>query len=206
MDRGTTWFHRMGDIPGIDWRSPGVERTRLPRHDAKPELRVYEFGGRRHESLWWETPEGGASSSPAQDWTHTEEEQTSEQILKRVYQAIELPGEAADYHFAIQSAAGTLWNRRRDDPNLILRVEELCWLDIHLVEACPQAVAYDGQDGQTYYAITAFHTLISLYEREGYLDDALAVVDRAARFGRQVSGERERLEAKLTGLASEGER
>lgn len=206
MGRDTTWFRRMGDIPDLDWASPGVDRTRLPRHDAKPEFRVYEFDGERHESLWWETSEGGTSGSPAQDWAHTDEDRTAEQILTSLYEALELPGEPADYHFAIQSAASALWSRRRDDPSLILRTEELCWLDIRLIEAYPQSVAYEGQDGETYYAITAFHTLISLYEREGYLDDALAVVGRAARFGRRVPGERERLEAKLAGLASEGER
>lgn len=195
----------MGDVPGVDWDSPGVDRRRLPRHDAEPELHVYEFDGKRHESLWWETADGGTSGSPAQDWVHVEETQTAEGILQRLYEALELPGDAADYHFAIQSAAGALWNRRRDDPSLILKVEELSWLDIRLVEAYPQAVAYEGTDGETYYGITAFHTLISLYEREGYLEEALVVVDRAARF-REVPGERERLEAKKAALAAEGQR
>jgi hypothetical protein len=57
----------------------------LPRHDAEPELHVYEFEGRRHESLWWETVEGGTSGSPAQDWAHTDEEQTARDIVTRLY-------------------------------------------------------------------------------------------------------------------------
>jgi hypothetical protein len=195
----------MGDIPGVEWTSPGVDRRRLRRHYAVPEVQVYEFEGKRQESLWWEAPGGGTSASPASEWARVEEEQSPDGILRRLYEALELPGEVADYHFAIQSAAGALWARRRDDPDLILKVEELCWLDIKLVEAYPQAVSYEGEDGEAYYTITAFHTLISLYEREGFLEDALAVVDRAGRFG-DLQGQRERLEAKVAAVAAEAHR
>ena len=205
MSRGTDWFHRMGDIPGLDWTSPGVDRARLPRHNAKPRVHVFEFEGRRTESLWWDTGDGGTSGSPAQSWLHSEEEQASDVILTRLYEALELPAEPTDYHFAIQTAAGTLWQRRRENPELILEVEKLCWLDIRLAEAWPAAVGEEGEEGEQFYSITAFHTLISLYEREGLLEDALAVAARAIRFGRQVPGERDRLEAKLAAIAAERE-
>ncbi len=203
MARGSTWFRRLGDIPGIEWSSPGVDRLRLPRHDARPELRGYEFEGRRQESLWWE---GGTSASPAQAWVQIDNEQSSEQIVNRLYEALELPGEPTDYHFAIQSVAALLWSRRRQDPNLLIRIEELSWLDIHLIEACPEAISFESQGSESYYGVAAFHTLLLLYEREGYIDDAIAILKRSERFGHDVSADRERLEAKQAAIGAEAAR
>lgn len=207
MARDTEWYPRMGDIPGLDFASPDVDRSKLPGHDSRPETHVFEFDGERRESLWWRTGDGDTSGSPAQAHAHVEEPgRPAAEILRLLYEALELPGQPADYHFAIQSAAGLLWNRRRSEPGVLPKMEELCWLDIQLVEACPQAVSYEGNDGLTYYAITAFHSLISLYEREGFIEEALKVVERAKPFGRQVEGEQERLEAKLAAIQSEGQR
>jgi hypothetical protein len=208
MARGSIWFRRLGDIPGIEWSSPGVDRIRLPRHDARPELRGYEFEGRRQESLWWE---GGTSASPAQAWAQQawaqiDDEQSSEQILNRLYEALELPGEPSDYHFAIQGVAAMLWRRRRQDPSLLMRVEELSWLDIRLVEACPAAITFENQGSESYFGVAAFQTLLSLYEREGYIDDAIAVLKRSEHFRHDVSADRERLEAKQAAITAEDSR
>jgi hypothetical protein len=207
MARDTEWYSRMGDILGLEFTSPDVDRSKLPGHDSTPEVHVFEFDGERRESLWWRTADGDTSGSPAQAHAHDDSaDRPVADILRRLYEALELPGQPADYHFAIQGAAGQLWNRRREERDVLPKMEELCWLDIRLVESCPQAVSYEGTDGATYYAITAFHSLISLYEREGFIADALAVVLRAKPFGRQVEGEQERLEAKLAAIESEGQR
>jgi hypothetical protein len=206
MGRDTEWFRRMGDIPGLDFASPDVERDKLPGHDREPEVQSYEFDGERRESLWWPTPDGDSSGSPAQ--THNqddEQDRPASEVIRRLYESLELPGQPADYHFAIQGTAALLWNRRREEPNVLTKVEELSWLDIRLAEAWPRAVSYDSGDGETYFSITALYTLIKLYEREGFIREALAVVDRAKSFGRQVPGERERLEQKLAAIESEGQ-
>lgn len=208
MARDTEWYRRMGDIRGLEsYSSPGVDRSKLRGHDKTPEVHVFEFEGERRETLWWPTEDGGTSGSPANEHLRDQdEERTASDVMKRLAEALELPGQPADYHFAIQSAASVLHDRRRAEPGVLLNVEQLCWLDIQLVEACPRAVSYESADGETYYSITAFYTLISMYKREGFIREALAVVERAKPFGRQVPGEREDLETRLTAIEAEEHR
>jgi hypothetical protein len=109
-----------------------------------------------------------------------------------MYEGLELPGEPSDYHFLIQHAAEELWRRGRDEPDLLSAAESLCWLDIGLIEARPDA-ASDVVDGKRrFYSITAFRLLIQLYEGKGDLADALRVAEVAADCG-QCEDARQRL-------------
>ena len=108
-------------------------------------------------------------------------------MLKRLWEGLELPGEPSDYHFAIQGAAGALWARRAAEPEVLAWFEHLSWLDLRLVQAVPDAVrdefagAHPGR--QEFFSVSAFHSLISLYSREGLLQEALEVAQLAQRFG-----------------------
>jgi hypothetical protein len=185
------WFRRMGDIPGLDYEPlVSIERTKLARHDAEPRVDRYEFKGRVRESLWWddEDGEGGTSASPAHQvaFGGLDKDLPTSTLLKRLSEGLELPGEASDYHFAIQGVAGALWNRRNREPEVLGWYERLNWLDIQLVQAWPDAVRDEFTDAQPrrsqFYSVTAFGSLTQLYSREGLLQDALKVARLAEQF------------------------
>jgi hypothetical protein len=121
-----------------------------------------------------------------------------------MYEALELPGETTDYHFIIQGCVEELWkrHRRHQDPSLLEHIEHLCWLDIRLVEAQPDAIAFDHNGAQRYFRVLAFEHLICLYEREGFLHDAFEVAQRAAKFSPEATYS-EQLRQRLNRLEAE---
>jgi hypothetical protein len=124
-------------------------------------------------------------------------------VADHCYEGLELPGEPSDYHFLIQGAASELWKRRRDSPELIGEVEYLCGLDLQLVEARPDCITFDQGEGSRFYAITAFGTLIELFEREGALHEALEVAEHAGRYG-QCERQRDDLKERIAVVENEG--
>ncbi len=110
-------------------------------------------------------------------------------------EGLELPGVPSDYHFMIQSTVGELWKRRREEPAGISDVERLCWLDLDLIDARPDCVTYENDEGSSFYAIAGFGMLINLFEREGALHEALEVAQRAERFGQGAQEQRSSLSA-----------
>jgi len=180
------WYRRLADVPGVDYPgSPGVNRGRLPGFNLKPEVKRYDFDSRRSEHLWWNHPDGTSSASPASQWNAQSQEENvpPQAILQRLQEVLELPGVAADYHFAIQGCFERLWQHRYDHPWVLKEIETLCWLDIRLVEAHPDILHINQQDGTVVYARSlAFERLIRMYERNGYLAEALDVAKRATRF------------------------
>jgi hypothetical protein len=206
----------MGDIPGLEYEPPvPVDRTRLEYHDLVPEIHRYkDLDGRAIESLWWEYPaereedEEGTSSSPAHKvaFGGFDRELATSTLLKRLWEGVELPGEGSDYHFAIQGVAGALWSRRKTEPEQLPWIEYLCWLDIRLIRALPDAVRDDYADrrpsGSEFYGVSAFNTLISMYEREGFLQEALAVARIAGEFD-QGQHQIEEIDGRLAMLRAE---
>jgi len=183
----TRWFQRLADIPGVNYPgSPGVQRTRLPGHNLKPDLHQADFGGRRHEYLSWEYRDGTSSSaSPAKNWETQPQpaDAPPQAILQHLSEVLDLPGEPSDYHFAIQGCFERLWSLRREHPWVMNEIEKLCWLDIRLLEALPDTLRHQQSDGTFFYARSiAFERLIQIYERNGYLAEALDVAQRAIRF------------------------
>lgn len=205
----------MGDIPGLDYTPPvEVDRTSLPRHDAVPELHRFEFDGRVHESLHWEYTEieDGEEVSTSASPAHTvafgglDAAQGTRLLLTRLWQGLELPGEASDYHFAIQQVVGFLWSRRIPEPEVLGWVEYLNWLDIELIRAYPNAVRDEYADhhpGRSpFYSVSAFGSLIGMYSREGFLAEALGVARIAEEFD-QGEPLRAELEERLALLRAE---
>jgi hypothetical protein len=195
------WFSRIADVPNIGYEgSSDVKRSKLKGSDAIPEIRAYDFEGQRQEDLWWpSTRDGGSGSSPAKEHALALPHDASIQsVLRHLQETLELPGKPEDYHFAIQGAAQLLWQRRKEEPAILDEVERLCWLDIRLIEAQPQAVTneFRRQGEPAYYQILAFGILLRLYEREGFLHEALAVAELAEKFeqpGSKVEALRQRL-------------
>jgi hypothetical protein len=182
------WFRRFGDIPGVAYMPPSnFDRSKLSGHDAVPEIHVYEFDGRRRENLMWRFDGRATSASPAHELAFGSNavDQPTAEILQRVAEGLELPGEPSDYHFLIQGSAGALWDRRRAEPWALAEVERLCRLDIQLVQALPSAVMADDRAEPKFFRITTFPLLIGLYEREGFLREALEVAEMAVRYGQE---------------------
>ncbi len=182
------WYRRLAEVPGVQYPgSPGIDRTRLLGYTLKPEIYRHNFNGRRSEQLSWPDINGygSSSASPAWNWSRQlqEEDISPKDLLHRLHEALELPGTSSDYHFAIQICCERLWQYRGDESWVLKEIERLCWLDILLLEATPDTLLLQMQDGSSTYAHSlAFERLIRLYERNGYLAEAIDVAQRATRF------------------------
>ncbi|NJP96651.1 hypothetical protein HCN51_45715 [Nonomuraea sp. FMUSA5-5] len=190
----------MADISGMRFAgSPDIDRSRLPDAHVRPRQ---ERGSRY---LYWPTPEGDSSGSPAHrrafaDIGHMD----TNGLVRWVWEGVELPGTASDYHFLLQGAIKQLWSRRRPAPEGLQSVEVFAALDLGLIEAVPHAVAIDEADLTRGFArLASVEVWMKLLETEGALRDAVAVSRRAQRFGE--SYRRADLEAKVAALDAEGQ-
>src|SRR6266849_409834 len=129
MDR---WFSRFGDIPGVEFEgSPGVDRRKLTGHDAVPQVHVLQHEGRRQEALRWVSNGGWGSASPVHSRAFGEpRDMPAAKLLQNVYEGLELPGEPSDYHVLIERSVRELWERKRQNPEVLEQLERLCWLDL----------------------------------------------------------------------------
>jgi hypothetical protein len=200
--RGGTWFRCLAEVPGSGYPGDPARRSRLRERDAVPEVMTFSLGGERVVSLSWPSPEGRTSASPVHRLAFGDHQnESSAQARERVLTALELPGEIMDYHFAMQGVLDLLYKRRRAEPQHLPFVEWLAWLDVQLVEAHSKLFRI-SPGKEEYFAITAFDLLVGLYEREGYLHDALAAAERFVRFQRDTETVAE-LRARVAQLRAE---
>ncbi|AZM57373.1 hypothetical protein DMA15_00130 [Streptomyces sp. WAC 01529] len=189
-----TWFERMAAIPGVRFAgSPGVVREALAAARVRPEV---SYG-----SLMWPTAEGSTSATPAS--RHVPVEASGAGLVSRVWEALELPGEAMDYHFVLQGAVDRLWSGRRSYSDGLELLEVFALLDLELMEAAPQVVSFDtGSVPTSFVHVTSVPRLVMLLEREGAFADALELARRLVRFdqGEDAVG---RLSEKIGALAAE---
>jgi hypothetical protein len=106
-------------------------------------------------------------------------------VLRRVYETLELPGEPSDYHFALMGAYEAVWACRREAAGLLDEVEKLCSLDIRLIDARPDIVTNERGGKVSFLRVPAFGRLIFMYEREGFLREALEIAELASRFDQE---------------------
>lgn len=199
------WFSRLADVPKVGY--PGhlsVDRQRLPGHDLQPRIDTFDFDGTPHRSLSWLTDDGSTSQSPASAWCSFDDPRhtTATDVLRRIYEALELPGTAADYHFALLHSYQILWSQFRQLAEILPELERLCLLDAALVESRPDILQVGGEDETFWARVPAFHYLIRLYELEGYVEDALAIARRGAAL-RQGDDDVQRLEQRISALQAE---
>ncbi|MFF4576291.1 hypothetical protein [Streptomyces sp. NPDC001410] len=188
------WFERMAAIPGVRFTgSPGIAREALAEAHVRPQM--------SYASLMWPTAEGSTSATPAS--RHVPVEAIGADLVTRAWEALELPGEAMDYHFVLQGAVDRLWSGRRSYPDGLELLEVFALLDLELMEAAPQAVSFDtGPVPASFVHVTSVPRLVMLLEREGALTDALEVARRLAPFG-QGEDSVARLSEKIGALAAE---
>ncbi len=202
-----TWFRRLSEVPGVPYAgSPRIDPGQLPGHGRRPRIETHEFDdGATHSYVRWLNPGGEASGSPASRHAHKEEASglASDVLLRRLEEALELPGEARDYHFAMVAYCEEAYKRRREDPGVLEQVERFCAADIELVEACPEAAQNAADE---FYLIPSYGRLVSLYEREGFLREALSVAERGLAHGQDLGRKVEALRAGIGALEAEDSR
>ena len=202
MNDDGTWAPSLADLPGVEYVPPeGTGRPRLAAGHAAPRVSHHEYDGSARAWLSWETRDGSTSASPAQRYfsERPADEGPTSEVVRRLHEGLALPGTPSDYHFAIQRVIDALWKRRRTDPEAVVPIEGLCLLDIAIVEAYPGPF----RAGDRFVSMTSTRLLVSLYERAGDLDAAVALARRVEPF---LGGadEVERLEEKRGRLAEEG--
>ena len=199
------WFKRLADVPGVPYEgSSSIDRSKLDGHDSEPTLYEFGFDGEVRRSLHWPTPEGSTSASPVHRRAFASRGTESPYAeLRELEEALELPGELSDYHFAIQGTCQAVFDKRRQDFKLLEEVERLCWLDVALIEAYPSVAEYEPGK---FFRVVGYEMLMRLYEGEGYFSEALEVAERSAHLGQEYSLDRaQRLRTRLAEFESEDE-
>jgi hypothetical protein len=179
------WFPSFAAIPEIEYIAPkGLDFSHLAGMKITPEISYYNFDGKRRKSIMWNYNKTSSSASPAHGWTATPRPGESESLtlLRQVYETLELPGKLSDYHFALQRTHGELCKFIGKESWVAGEIEKLCKLNIQLLEKYPETISYENEEGIHYARVTAFNRLISLYENEGYLREALEVTKLATKF------------------------
>ncbi|MTD43791.1 hypothetical protein GKE82_05585 [Conexibacter sp. W3-3-2] len=233
MSPSPPWYPRFGDIPGIDWPCPpGIDRRTLRGHDARPQENdwgsdstwwpiIYERDrdDRASVGLTWSVDtsgrrddddfddDGSTGSSPASQYPGFTGPRSVDEELQRMYEALELPGTAADYEHRISAAASYLHKIRLREANAIAESERLCLLSFALVRACPEILnrkeRYPDEDNMPVWMATA-HLLTRIYEDNGDLAEAeRAAVTAAEEFGQRVDHALSRIRERLSVLRAE---
>lgn len=199
------WYKSLAEAPNIGYPgSPDVERSKLSGYNAIPEHHSFEFDGKTLETLYWKIRGESTSASPARQLLiqPKEGESVAQTTLRQLHEALELPGELSDYHFAIQGCIDSLWKYRSEEPWVVAEIERLCRLSIRLALATPETVSYEKEGQTAFYRISAFGRLIYLYKREGYLFEALEVAKCAMKFDQEHAAYEE-LQERIRMLESE---
>lgn len=197
------FYARLAEIQGIGHETPpGIERDALPHRDLRPKTSTVTYGGKQVSYVSWHLGNVITSQSPASAWATSGDPKSSwPDLLRRLFEALELPGSVADYHQVILRAFDALWERRREDPDILPEVERLCLLDLKLMEIHPDLTrVFPNTSHMVHVPATAY--LIRLYEREGSIAEALDVARRGVDLGQEPS-ESHRLEALLRDLEAE---
>ena len=137
------WFRRLADIPGVAYaRSLRVDRGNLPGHDIEPTATNYDFDSEGQAHMRWPRSDEESSASPASRHAYQEElsDLASAALVRRLEEALELPGEPRDYHFIMTTGCEEAYKRRNEHPAVLAEVERFCLLDVKVVEAIAGAI------------------------------------------------------------------
>jgi hypothetical protein len=199
------WYEGFRKVPGVAYPGhPDIDRRKLPQHNVKPEIETFDVGGEKHTSVMWQTRDGYSSQSPAAAWSSVDDPRVAEpeDVLRSMYEALELPGTVSDYHFKLLNACAALWSRRKRRPEVLPELEKILLLDISLVGLHGHSLMFEHEDGRVMPGVPAFDQLISLYEGDGFIHEAIAIAKLATAAG-QGSSDEERLAERLVELEAE---
>lgn len=203
MARIVKWFRRYAEVPGVSYEgSASVDRTRLIGHDFEPTAQeAFTIGGEtRQLTTWPSVGSSGASPAYRRAFVDAPEDTSREDLLRRSEEALELPGTLTDYHLALHHFCETAYKRRKEDPSVFADVERFGLLDVELVENHREIIEYEPGKFQT---VSAFGRLLALYEREGYLLEALEIAERGLACGQDLERKAEDLRGRVAALVEE---
>lgn len=175
-----------------------IQTTKSEDSDHIQELRkiVERYGEKSYV-----TEEGEVTSrSPSRRWeTEPLPGETKSQTTKReLDKKLALEGTTSDYHFAIANACNIMWSYRKEEPWVIKEIEKYFLKGLELIENDPKSIMFDDK----FPRIELFDRLIMLYEREGYIEDAVKLAKKSVEF--QQSEERlHKLQEKLNAIHDE---
>lgn len=173
-----TWYPRLADVPGVEFAgSPGVKREGLRNASVRPSKTQW--------GLSWEYRGMSTSASPSKEHIQDQlPDLPTPTLARKVWEALELPGTLADWHFLLMNASGTLWSRRRNEPGALLLCETFGSLDVQLAAAHPNEFLVDrSEPARGYLSVPTFDVLINLYRAADALPRALEVATVASTFG-----------------------
>jgi hypothetical protein len=131
--------------------------SKLRRRWERPWLHRFSDGAL---VLTWSDGSSDGSQSPSSSHILNDQHNAStRRLLRNLAEALELPGEPVDYHFAIQSVVTALRPHRSDDAAIFAEMERLCWLDVQLIRAFPAAVSLERDGEKRFFKIEAFSLL-----------------------------------------------
>lgn len=200
-----TIYTRLADIQGLGYQTPpGIDRRALPGHNMRPRISKSSFDGKDRIYTYWDMGNGGSTSqSPASEWMNSGTADVPwRDVLRRLQEALELPGSASDYHQAIWRMADDFWELRRRDPDILAELERLCLLDLKLMELVPDLARVSPDYMPLMIHIPSIRHLIRIYEREGFLADAIDIARRGVALGIEPT-ELQRLESRIQELEAE---
>jgi hypothetical protein len=196
------WFRRLAEVPGISYEgSARMNRNKLTGRNAKPTVETAEFSGEPPTYLSWPLSSDGFYSSPVRRYSFGDAKETSPaELTRRIEEALELPGELADYHAAILAFCGAAYGARKAHPKLLQELVRFCLLDIDLVETYPESITFGDEQ---YMHVPAFSILIGLYQREGYLEEALGIAERGLACKQELEKQATELRERVAALQAE---
>lgn len=178
-----------------------MDRSKLRAAQSRP--KVESYGLHDNSLVLWPGEQGMTSATPAAQMASGEWQGPSQDLLLRLETILEVPGHASCYHFAIQSCCEVLCKRRRNEPELLAKIEDLYWTDARLVQARPDPFRRGEHGG--FVVMQAFRRLLGIYLREGFLLEAAGMAVLCERFD-QVEGAVERVAALCAAEAKSMER
>jgi hypothetical protein len=189
------WFHRLADIPEIGYRpSTDVDRAALPGWDSEPDVRMYNSGidDQMHPLLDWgerefSNDEWESLNSPVSEYlqaTFLRKRVSTKTVMQRVREGLELPGTPEDYSYALSRTLDLLWERRQEEAGLWDEFERLALVSVRLawLYRDERAAAVAREYGTSEYRRPrAVPLLVMMYRTEGYLTDALTLLEEEQR-------------------------
>ena len=189
------WERSLESVDGVGWVPLlPINRDSLPGIEAEPKVEMLQgYSERPLQHVEWIDPQGKlkdqmtSPSGQREGEFRSDPELAAERIAKVVSEALALPGTRSDYHFSMLGAWEALYGRRRADSRVFCWIEKLCLADIRLMELGPELVFaadhWGDRDEDSYPVFPAFHQLSTLYQREGFLADAVKIEKRGAALG-----------------------
>jgi hypothetical protein len=205
MDRTAAWYPSFADVPGLDYRSPLGPNYPLQLEHGGARAGIDSDGAVQRQYLLRPSGTGESSVSPAQAWATTPRpgKSAARPALRQLHEALDLPGTLSDYHVRLQGCCSVLWRARLDEPEVLSDLEHYCLLDLQVIETSPAILAPDTLGGPPLHVTTCDH-LITLFEHEGMLREALAIAERGQRLHQDtLTRAVERVQARVAQLDAE---